>query len=212
MAGNTSATNSNNNNGNNNNQTNKPQDRKREFLLNKNVSAESVQNIIEGINEINRYDVEQESKDSDYIRKPIKVIVDSYGGSIYCGLALVNTIDTSETPIHTYCFGKAMSMGFAIFNAGHKRFAHKNAYFMYHDAGTTERDTIEGIQQSIDQIKKVVKALDEMIVEYTDIPMATLNRYKKRKENWYMNGVEAMELGLVDELVMSTRSKHRKAS
>lgn len=196
----------------NTNQTQKPQDKKREFILNKNVTAESVQPIIEGINEINRFDAEQEAKDSSYVRKPIKLIVDSYGGSIYCGNALVNTIDTSETPVHGYCLGKAMSMGFAIFVACHKRFAHKNASLMYHDAGTAEKGTLEEIQIGIDQVKKVVKIMDAMIVEYTNIPKTKLDRVKKSRKNWYMFATEAFELGVVDELIKSTREKHRKAS
>jgi ATP-dependent Clp protease protease subunit len=99
----------------------------REFLLNKNVSSDSVEAIVKGIFEINRYDDKQEEIDSAYVRRPIKITVDSFGGSIYCGLLLVNAIENSDTPIHGYCYSKAMSMGFITFVVCHKRFASPNA-------------------------------------------------------------------------------------
>jgi ATP-dependent Clp protease, protease subunit len=182
----------------------------REFLLNKNVSADSVEKIVKGILEINRYDEKQEEDNEGYTRKPIKVIVDSFGGSIYCGMLLVNTIENSDTPIHTYCLSKAMSMGFITFVVGHKRFASPDATLMYHDAGTTLGDTIEGIQQSINQTKRVVKRMDAKIVEYTNIKQSKLDRVKREKKNWYIFGDDAVELGLVDELLESKRNKNRQ--
>lgn len=182
----------------------------REFLLNKNVSADSVQDIVKGIFEINRYDEKQEAENEDYVRRPIKITVDSFGGSIYCGMLLGNAMENSDTPIHTYCYSKAMSMGFWIFTLGHKRFASPNATLMYHDAGTSLGDTIEGIQQSINQTKKVVKRMDAMIVEYTKIPQSKLDRVKKQKQNWYVFGDDAVALGIVDELLESKRNKNRK--
>jgi ATP-dependent Clp protease protease subunit len=182
----------------------------REFLLNKNVSAETVENIAKGIFEINRYDDKQELENKDYIRRPIKVIVDSFGGSIYCGMLLVNAIENSDTPVHTYCYGKAMSMGFIIFMVGHKRFASPNATLMYHDAGVALGGTMEDIQQSVDQINKVVKRMDGMVTAYTNIPQTKLDKVKKLKQNWYIFGDDAVELGIVDELLESKRNKHRQ--
>lgn len=182
----------------------------REFLLNKNVSAETVENIAKGIFEINRYDDKQELENKDYVRRPIKVIVDSFGGSIYCGMLLVNAIENSDTPVHTYCYGKAMSMGFMIFMVGHKRFASPNATLMYHDAGVALGGTMEEIQQSVDQINKVVKRMDGMVTAYTNIPQTKLDKIKKLKQNWYIFGDDAVELGLVDELLESKRNKHRQ--
>lgn len=183
----------------------------REFLLNKHVSADSVEAIVKGIFEINRYDTKQEENDSTYVRKPIKLTIDSFGGSIYCGMLLVNAIENSDTPIHGYCYGKAMSMGFIIFMVCHYRYASPDATLMYHDAGTSLGDTIEGIQQSIDQTKRVVKRMDGLITAYTNIPQTKLDKVKKLKQNWYIFGDEAVELGLVDELLVSKRAKHRKA-
>jgi ATP-dependent Clp protease, protease subunit len=197
----------------NNNTETKPKvaedNKNREFLLNKNVSADSVEKIARGILEINRYDEKQEKENPNHVREPIHVIVDSFGGSIYCGQLLANAIENSDTPIHTYCYSKAMSMGFYIFVLGHRRFASPNATLMYHDAGTTLGDTIEGIQQSIDQTKRIVRRMDGLITAYTNIPQTKLDKVKKMKQNWYIFGDDAVELGIVDELLESKRNKNR---
>jgi hypothetical protein len=67
---------------------------------------------------------------------------------------------------------------------------------MYHDAGTTLGDTIEGIQQSIDQTKRIVSRMDGMITAYTNIPQTKLDKVKKMKQNWYIFGDDAVELGV----------------
>lgn len=186
------------------------ENKNREFLINKNITAENVEAIIKGILEINRYDEKQEEKNSNYIRKPIKVIVDSYGGHIYCGTALIGIIDSSETPVHTYCYGKAMSMGFAIFASGHKRFAHRLATFMYHDAGSAYGGTTEQIRQDIAQLQNWVDHMEEYILSLTNLPRRKLEEVRRMKQDWFMFAEEAMSYGLVDELIESKRNKYNK--
>lgn len=183
---------------------------KREFLLNKNVSADSVEKIVLSINEINLKDSQEELKNPSFVRKPIKLIIDSFGGSIYCGSLLVNTIENSDTPVYGYCLSKAMSMGFMIFVVCHKRFASPNATLMYHDAGTTLGGTVTGIQHSVNQTKRMIKRFDSLVTSYTNIKQSRLDRVKREQRNWYIFGDDAVELGLVDELLESKREKHRK--
>lgn len=184
--------------------------KKRAFHLSEGVSTVSVKSIMQGIIEVNDYDKEQEEKNPDYIREPIILIVDSYGGSIYDGFGLMSVIDSSLTPVHGYCYSKAMSMGFAIFCVCHKRFAHRMATLMYHDGGTTLKDTITGIQQSLNQSKRIVARSDEYIVLYTNITQEELDEAKRLKEDWYLFGDEAMELGIVDELIPTRRHNYKK--
>jgi ATP-dependent Clp protease protease subunit len=179
--------------------------KKREFLLNENVSATSVKSIILGINDINRYDDEQQEADENYVRKPIKLIVDSFGGIMYDGFALANLIDTSKTPVHTYCYGKAMSMGLVIFLSGHKRIMHPFATLMYHDASNVVSGTMEEIDQSVNQTKRLVKVVDYLITSTSKVEQKKLNRIKREVKNWYLFGDEAFELGLADELLKSTK-------
>lgn len=179
--------------------------KKREFLLNKEISAESVESIILGILEVNKFDEEKEKDDSNYKREPIKLIVDSYGGSIYCGNTLISIIDTSKTPVHTYCYGKAMSQGLMIYASGHKRFAHPLACFMYHDGGSVYKGTTEEIQLSVEQLRKLTKMCDKYLVETTNLTQEKLDEVKNARLNWYFFAEEALEYGVVDELLNSTR-------
>ena len=104
----------------------------RTIYLNTGVSSEAVTEGVIAIMKINAYDDEQEAKLKDYVRQPIKVVVDSYGGIVYDGMAMISAISTSKTPVHGYCYSKAMSMGFLIYISTHKRFAGKYATFMSH--------------------------------------------------------------------------------
>lgn len=60
-------------------------------------------------------------------RDPIKLYINSCGGTIYDMWALIDAIQNSKTPIHTYCMGYAMSAAFDIFLAGHKRYCYKHS-------------------------------------------------------------------------------------
>lgn len=73
-----------------------------------------------------------EAKEKEYKREPIKIYINSYGGNLYDMWSLIDIILNSKTPIYTYCTGYAMSAGFKIFLAGHKRFVSKHATLLYH--------------------------------------------------------------------------------
>lgn len=88
------------------------------------IETEIINDIIHSIYEINEEDVKKQTAD------PIKLIINSAGGEIYSGLALIDVINTSLTPIHTICHGSAMSMGLIVFVAGHHRTASPNASFI----------------------------------------------------------------------------------
>lgn len=185
---------------------------KREFILNKNVGESSVEDIIIGIRAVNEYDTEQEEKYASYVRKPIKLIVNTFGGSVYDGFALVGVIDSSETPVYTYCFGKAMSMGFVVFAAGHKRFAHPLATFMFHQVSNTLAGKANEIEESLEQMKELQRMCNEYLFEVTDLPVKKIKKTIKNKTEWYFTASKAVEYGLADELLTSKRKKKKKVA
>lgn len=183
---------------------------KRNFFLNKDVDASSLKDIIEGIIAINDYDDKESDNKVKYERIPIKLTIDSYGGECYTGMALVNLIESSKTPVHTYCYGKAMSMGLAIYAVGHKRFAHKKAFFMQHQlSGGTEGKLLD-MKEGSEQQLVLQKILDSVLIEHSNITKKQLKKYRKKKLDWYFTGKEAFKLGLVDELLESAISRPEK--
>src|SRR5690606_42039934 len=88
----------------NNNTTNNNQSvtvsKKRDFILDGKVGEDTIRKISEAIIDINRYDEEQEVKNSDYVRKPIELIINTYGGSLYDANLMIGVIETSKTPVH----------------------------------------------------------------------------------------------------------------
>jgi ATP-dependent Clp protease, protease subunit len=184
---------------------NNSETRKREFILNDTVSNTSVKDILMGILDINRKDEERESKNPNYIRKPINLIVNTYGGSVYEGFGLVAAIDSSETPVHTYLYGKAMSMGLLIFVSGHKRFAHPLGTLMYHQISTGVQGKIEDIKKALAQAERLNDTYDNYLMSVTDIPKELLEDTKAKKEELYLPALEAIEYGMVDEIIPSRR-------
>ena len=77
-----------------------PERHKRDLLLSDRISQGTVKDIIKDIFEINFDDDEKEEIYKDWERKPIQLFINSYGGSVYDGLALIDVIKRSKTPVH----------------------------------------------------------------------------------------------------------------
>jgi ATP-dependent Clp protease protease subunit len=180
---------------------------KREFSLNDEVKSSTIKDIIAGILEVNKYDDEQEEKVVGYKREPIKIVVDTFGGHVYDGFGLVATIDSSRTPVHTYCYSKAMSMGFIIFASGHWRFAHPLATFMYHELSKSTGGFLKDIEESMEESRRLQSVYDTYIGSVTNIPQALMDKTKNSKTNWFISATEAKKYGLVDKLLTSKRDR-----
>jgi ATP-dependent Clp protease, protease subunit len=178
-----------------NNQTNK-----RNFILDGKVDEESIRNIVEKIIDINLED------EGNREPKPINIIINTYGGSLYEANLMIGVIETSRTPIHTYCYGKAMSAGFYIFSAGHKRFATPLATFMYHDASVGIHNSIEGLKKDIEWQERLRNQYDAYMLSVTNLPKHIMDYKKERQQDWYLTAEEAFGYGLVDEIISFRKS------
>ena len=176
----------------------------RTIYLNTGVSSEAVTEGVIAIMKINAYDDEQESKLKDYVRQPIKVVVDSFGGIVYDGISMVTAISTSKTPVHGYCYSKAMSMGYLIYISTHKRFAHEYSTFMHHQLSGGSYGTNQDIQEDAIQKDKLNKMLMKIVRKRTKITKEQIKEKNERKQDWFFTGKEAVKLGVVDELLEDT--------
>lgn len=176
----------------------KPQEQYRKILLSDNIKAETVRDIIAKIMEINYDDDLKEEDYKDWERKPIKLFINSFGGSVYDGLALVDVIKQSKTPVHTISIGSSMSMGFWIYLAGHKRYVGENATLMFHDISTWIWDKSESIKQELNEILRLQRIICNEVTSTSLVKQETLDDYITRKAEWYIASDEAIKLKLAD--------------
>ena len=180
-----------------------PKDR---FLyLPEQVNQESMNKLTKSIVDINADDAHLKKLYAvhglDYAPQPIKIYIDSYGGAVYQCFGLLGVMEKSETPIHTIVTGAAMSCGFMILISGHKRFGYKLSTPLYHQVSTGFRGKVQDMEESLEETKRLQKMIEKITLAQTEIPKKRLKEVLKNKVDWYMTAKEALELGVIDEII-----------
>ena len=185
--------------------SNLPLPKERTLFFAKQVDQASIEILTKSIIEINENDAFLKKQyavyDLDYNPKPIKIMIDSFGGSVYAILGLLAVIDKSETPVHTYVTGAAMSCGFMLLIHGHKRFAYKHATPLYHQVGSAAWGKLKDMEESLEETRRLQDIIEKLTLERTKITAKKLDKVYKTKKDWHMSAEEALKLGVVDEIV-----------
>ena len=176
----------------------KPQGLYRKIVLSDDIKSDTVKSVIETIMNINYDDDLKEADYKDWERKPIRLFINSFGGSVYDGLALVDVIKQSKTPVHTVSIGSSMSMGLWIYLAGHNRYVGENATLMFHDISTWAWDKSEGIKQELSEMLRLQKIICNEVTSTSLVKQEILDDYITRKAEWYIPSDEAIKLKLAD--------------
>ena len=133
--------------------------------------------------------------------KPIYLWVHSYGGDLEQCNALLDIIAASRIPVITIAMGVAMSAGFMLFLAGHKRYAFSHSNLMVHEGSAAFAGTAEQIEQAQKNYKKQIEGMKEYILSRTSIDEKTFN--KNKSKDWYLSAEELVKYNVVDKLVES---------
>lgn len=133
-------------------------------------------------------------------RIPIQVYIDSPGGLLTTGFAIVDIIRGSKTPVYTIVTGTAYSCGLFIALAGHKKFALPNATFLFHEGSAVlGGDAHKVVQQANFYNDYQLKQIKDHILKSTNM---TRENYKKHmKDDWYFGAKKALEIGAIDKII-----------
>jgi len=132
--------------------------------------------------------------------KEIRIYINTHGGDVNAGLAIIDIINIINKPIHVYCMGSAMSMGFMILiSATGKRKMLPNSTLMIHSISTTHQGTIHEIQLQNEVSNRLQGIMEKKILEKTKIPKEKLENMLSK--DTYIYADEAIELGIVDEIL-----------
>lgn len=141
-----------------------------------------------------------ESEDPD---KEISFYINSPGGSITDGMAIVDTMNYIKCPVSTICIGLAASMGSVLLASGAKgkRFATPNSEILIHQpliSGGLSGQTTE-IKIHADHMVKTREKLNKLLSEKTGQSLEQIEKDTERDH--YMTAEEALKYGLIDEII-----------
>ena len=135
--------------------------------------------------------------------KDIHLYINSPGGMVTAGLAIYDTMQYIKCDVSTICIGMAASMGAFLLAGGAKgkRLALPNAEIMNHQPSGGAKGQATEIQIAAENILKTKKKLNEILAANTGKPYDVIAADTERDH--YMSAQEAMEYGLIDNVITS---------
>lgn len=143
-----------------------------------------------------------ESEDPE---RDIYFYINSPGGSITSGLAIYDTMQYIKPKISTVCLGQAASMGAILLAAGAKgkRFALPHSRIMIHQPLGGFQGAAADVDIQAREMLRMREELNEILMKHTG---QTLKKIEKDTDrDFFMSGKQALEYGLVDEVMESRR-------
>ncbi len=136
-------------------------------------------------------------------KKDIKLYINSPGGSVYDGLAIIDTMNYIEPDVQTIGIGLQASMGAMLLSAGTKgkRFALPNARIMIHQPSSGTEGKITDQEIALKEGIFLKKRLAEIFAKNIGKDIKQVEKDMDR-DNW-MSAEEAKEYGIIDEVIKS---------
>ena len=137
----------------------------------------------------------------------IYMYINSPGGSVSATLAVYDTMQFLEAPIHTFCMGLAASGAAILLTAGAKgrRYCLPNSKVMIHQPYGQVGGQVSDIEIQANEILKERQRLNEILVVHTGQPLAVIEKETDRDK--YYHAYEAKAFGLVDEVLTKAEGK-----
>lgn len=134
-------------------------------------------------------------------KKEITLYINSPGGMVTAGLAIIDTMNNVKNDVSTVCVGVAASMGALILSSGKKgkRFALPNSEVMIHQPLGGAEGQASDIEISAKHIIKTRESLNKMLVKNTGQPMSKIEKDVDR--NFFMDAEEARKYGIIDKIL-----------
>ena len=139
--------------------------------------------------------------------KDISLYIHCPGGIISAGLAIYDTMQLMKCDVSTICVGLAASMGTLLLCAGAKgkRYALPNSTIHLHQAVGGAQGQAADIEIAAREIMRMQETIRNIIVKHTGQPMEKIAHDTDR--DFYLNPKQAMEYGIIDEILTAPAKK-----
>lgn len=138
---------------------------------------------------------------SENPKKEIKFYINSPGGSVVDGMAIIDTMNHIPNDVSTIVVGIAASMGAMIASFGKKgkRFALPNSEIMIHQPLGGHEGQASDLEIRTNRIITMKKTLARMISENSGQPLDKVTKDMDR--DYFMSATEAKKYGLIDKVI-----------
>ena len=162
----------------------------RRVYLNTGVDDSAVRKLIEDFRVLGEIDAS----------KPITIVIDSPGGSVFAGFNLYNAMMSAKTPFTTICDGMAASMAAVILAVGDHRIANDGCVFLIHEmAGGSPGGQTTDMIKTADWYMTIENVLTQILSENSGLSWTDVRRVWEYET--FFNAEETLALGFVDEVV-----------
>lgn len=141
-----------------------------------------------------------ESQDAE---KDISLYINSPGGEVYSGLAILDTMNFIKPQVSTICVGMAASMAAVLLSAGAKgkRFCLPHSKVMIHQPSGGAQGQQTEIEIVAEEIKKTRRELNQILSDASGQPIEKVQADTERDN--YLTASESLDYGLIDRIVTS---------
>lgn len=136
--------------------------------------------------------------------KEIKMYINSEGGSVNAGLAIIDAMNLIKSDVSTICLGRAASMGAVLLINGTKgkRYIGINSEIMIHEV-STYGGNYGKVSEQHDRLKRtsyVNRKIQRIIANKTNMSLKDVQKDTKKKDTW-INSKNALKYGFVDKVL-----------
>ena len=133
--------------------------------------------------------------------KEVSMYINSPGGSVTAGLAILDTMKMVKCPVATYCVGQAASMGAVLLASGEKgrRFALPHARIMVHQPWGGAQGKASDIEITAREILRLKEMLNGILAEAAGKTLEAVTNDTDRDH--FMSAEEAKSWGIVDKIM-----------
>lgn len=134
----------------------------------------------------------------------IYLYINSPGGSITSGLAIMDTMNFIKSDVRTICLGMAASMAAFLLSCGTKgkRFALPNSEIMIHQPLGGVNGQATEIKIAAERILKLKKKLNEILSKNTNQKLEKIEIDTER--DYFLTADEAKDYGIIDKIIKNT--------
>jgi len=168
------------------------------ILFNDEVRTETADALIKQLHTVNG-NLNASSTITDIEKKTIKILFTTVGGDLIEMYRIINQLITNTYPVSIFATGEVASAGVWITAFAHKRYAYPYTTFFLHNMIGETSGHFSSLMSQAKNLQRHQDTMYKLLAERTKMDIEVIK--KLCEEDCYLSAEEALEYGIVDEII-----------